>query len=102
MDRSMIGLSTWEAPFPGPVAREALEAIGLPGDVERLVIEVQDRWITVNGTPATESDASLVYNAWRCDPHPFRDDPSEMLVQHMRRAITIRRMLTVPVAGAGA
>ena len=89
----------WEKTNPGPMARDALAAIGLPSEVDRIVIEIRDSSITVNGAPASSADASLVYNASRCDPHDFAEELHENLVSHMRRAIIIRRMLNVIEGG---
>ncbi|MBE7201381.1 MAG: hypothetical protein INR70_26755 [Parafilimonas terrae] len=85
-------------PHAGPMAREALEAIGMPLDGDSIQIDLRDGLLTVNGKPTSQADASLVYNAWRCDPR-IGPEPHEELVSHMRRAIVIRRMLNMTEGG---
>jgi hypothetical protein len=89
----IIGSATWEAFVVGPMARDALGAIGHRSDVEAIRIEATGGEYTLNREPVSKSDADLVFNAWRCDPKRFSEDASEKLIEHMRRAITVRRLL---------
>lgn len=89
------------SPNPGPLAREALDVIGLPSDVEEVRIELRGSLVTVNGRLVTPADATLVRNAVVCDPHPFRDEPHERDLEFVRRALVIRRMLNVPAGAEG-
>ncbi|SFU94646.1 hypothetical protein SAMN02799643_03377 [Methylobacterium sp. UNCCL125] len=91
--KRVIGRSTWIAKTVGPMARDALDAIGRPSDVEEIRIEQVGDDYTLDGKPVSRADADLVWNAWRCDPKRFSEDASEELVIYMRRAITLRRLL---------
>ncbi|MGE7152395.1 hypothetical protein ACQKJ1_01470 [Methylorubrum rhodesianum] len=68
--------SMWLRPHAGPLAREALSAIGQPSAVEGITIELYAGAYTLNGAAVSEADASLVYNASRCDPHRFGPEPA--------------------------
>lgn len=91
--KPVIGSATWIAYDVGVMARAALDAIGRPSDVQEISIESVGGDYSLNGKPVPKADADLVYNAWRCDPKRFSEDASERLIHHMRRAITIRRLL---------
>jgi len=82
--------SLWVASINGPIAREALEAIGLPSDGEEIRIGTQGDVVTVNGARVTQGDAVIVYCAWHCTPNDFREDPSEEFVRQVRHAIAVR------------
>lgn len=102
-ENPLLGSGCWLQPNPGPLAREALDAIGLPSDVTEIRIEMSGdasgNRLTVNGHAVTPADALLVRNAAVCDPHPFRDDPRERDLEFVRRALTIRRLLHVAEGG---
>ena len=95
----MIGNGSFVCSNSGPLAREALDVIGLPGDVEEVRIELRDRVVTVNGRLVTPADATLVRNAVLCDDHPFRPEPRQRDIEFVRRCLVIRALLNVP-AGA--
>ncbi|TXM65383.1 hypothetical protein FV226_25120 [Methylobacterium sp. WL12] len=82
--------SLWVGQAPGPIAREALEAIGLPSDGDEIRIEARGDVVTVNRARVTQGDAVIVYCAWHCTPNDFREDPSEEFVHQVRHAITVR------------
>lgn len=91
--KRVIGRSTWIACDIGPMARDALRAIGHPSNVDEIRIELAGDDYTLNGKPVTQADANLVWKAWLCDPKRFAEDATEDLIDHMRRAIIIRRLL---------
>lgn len=95
----MIGDGAFTGFNPGPLAREALDVIGLPSDVTQVNIELRGNVVTVNGRVTTPADATLVRNAFLCDPRRFGPEPRERDVEFVKRSLVIRRMLNVP-AGA--
>lgn len=97
----LVDSSTWIAHEAGPIARDALDAIGRPYEGGDIQIDVVGEHFTLNGVPVTQADASLVYQAWQCDPAHHSPEPAKHLVDDVRRAITIRRMLALALAGTG-
>lgn len=91
--KPMLGRSTFIAYGIGPMARDALDAIGCPSDVDKISIEWVGDDYTLSGRPVLPADAGLVYNAWRCDPKRFSEEAPERLIDHMRRSIIVRRLL---------
>ncbi|SOR28821.1 protein of unknown function [Methylorubrum extorquens] len=57
------------------------------------MIEQNGGELALGGIAVSESDARLVYAAWQCDPHPFRDLPPDREIERIQRSITIRQML---------
>ncbi|AWI88708.1 hypothetical protein C0214_10855 [Methylobacterium sp. DM1] len=102
-ENPLIGSACWIQPNPGPLAREALDAIGLPSDVTEIRIEMSGdasgNRLSVNGRPVTPADALLVRNAAVCDPVRIGPEPHPSDVRFVRRALTIRRLLNVAEGG---
>lgn len=96
-ENPLLGSACWVQPNPGPLAREALDAIGLPSDVSEICIEMSGdasgNRLTVNGHAVTPADALLVRNAAVCDPGRIGPEPTEREVEYVRRSLTIRRLL---------
>ncbi|SOR30671.1 protein of unknown function [Methylorubrum extorquens] len=97
----MMDNGTFVCPDPGPLAREALDVIGLPSDVPEVRIELRTNLVTVNGRRVTPADATLVRNAVVCDPHPSGPEPRERDLEFVRRALVIRALLNVPAGAEG-
>lgn len=97
----MNGDGSFVCATPGPLAREALDVIGLPSDVPEVRIELRGNLVTVNGRLVTPADATLVRNAVVCDPRRFGPEPHERDVEFVRRSLVIRRLLNVPAGAKG-
>jgi hypothetical protein len=82
--------SLWVAHHIGPIAKEALEAVGIPSDGEEIRIEAKGDVFTINGVKVAPGDVTLVYCAWHCEPNDLREDPSEDFVRQVRHVIAVR------------
>lgn len=95
----LMGSGSWIQPNPGPLARAAVEAIGVPWNEVELRIEMSGyrtgNQLSVNGCRVPRRDATLVRDASACDPVRIGPEPDPWTVAFIKRALVIRRLLNL-------